>query len=212
MKTPTGLSSDETQVAAFTTDSHETTSRVFLPADGPAGAAMTWRELTAHAGVPLTADLRWSVMVRRLDAALQRELTPPFAVASPATLRRLVDVLSAATSTPGRCYFFLWPGYAGDIDDLDPEVIPPHLSALAGRDHVLHTAPLSWLLERTEDTLDPRLPVFVWPHDGAFLLACPLYHDSLYVSGAAALLEAMRSDGLEVLPIARNIELPGEGD
>ena len=52
----------------------------------------------------------------------------------------------------------------------------------------------------------------MWPHDGAFLLGCPLYHDSLYLSGAAALLDAMRSDGLEVLPIARNIELPGEGD
>lgn len=212
MKTPTGLSSDETQVAAFTTDSHETTSRMFLPAHGPAGAVMTWRELAAHAGVPLTADLRWSAMVRRLDPALQRELTAPFAVASPATLERLVDVLSSATSTPERCYFFLWPGYAGDIDDINPEEVPPLLSALAGRDHVLHTAPLSWLLERTNDTTDPRMPVFVWPHDGAFLLGCPLYHDSLYLSGAAALLDAMRSDGLEVLPIARNIELPGEGD
>ena len=173
---------------------------------------MTWRELATNAGVPLTAELRWSALVRRLDPALNQELTAPFAVASPATLGRLVDVLSAATSTPERCYFFLWPGYAGDVDGFAAEVVPPHLSALAGQDHVLHTAPLSWLLERTVDTLDPRLPVFVWPHDGAFLLACPLYHDSLYISGAAALLDAMRSDGLEVLPIARNIELPGEGD
>jgi hypothetical protein len=212
VKIPTGLSSDETQVAAFTTDCHETTSRMFLPADGPAATEMTWRELTALAGVPLTADLRWSAMVHQLDAALQRELGAPFAVASPATLGRLVDVLSAATATPGRCYFFLWPGYAGDTDDLVPEVVPPPLSALAGKGNVLHTAPLSWLLERTDDSLEPRLPVFVWPHDGAFLLACPLYHDSLYLSGAAVLPDTMRSDGLEVLPIAHNIELPGEGD
>jgi len=60
VKTPTGLSSDETRVAALTTDSHETTARAFLPAHGPAGTVMPWRELATNAGVPLTAELRWS--------------------------------------------------------------------------------------------------------------------------------------------------------
>ncbi|GAA4288938.1 hypothetical protein [Georgenia daeguensis] len=212
MTTPTGLSRDETRVAAFTTDCHETTSRLFLPADGPAGTVMTWRELALLAGMPLTADLRWSAIVSRLDAALRQELSAPFAVVPSATLVRLVDLLSAATSTPERCYFFLWEGYAEETADLVPEVAPPHVAVLARHDYVLHTAPLSWLVERAADLMQPRMPVFLWPHDGAFLLACPLYHDSLYLSSDVALPDTLRSGGLEVLPIARDIELPGEGD
>ena len=123
-------------------------------------------------------------------------------------------MLARESDTPEKCSFFLWPGYAGDTDEVELAVVPPELEELSCREGglVLHQAQVSWLGDRTADDVHLRLPVFVWPSDGSFLLACPIYHDSLYVSGSARLVESLRGAGFEVEMIDRGLELPGEGD
>ncbi len=77
----------------------------------------------------------------------------------------------------------------------------------------LHSGPLTWLSDRMRPNPwwhHNLMPVFTMPADGAFLLGCPIYHDSIYISSGSDLLEALRADGFDILDIGRDETLPGE--
>ncbi|WP_169164172.1 hypothetical protein [Cellulomonas taurus] len=129
----------------------------------------------------------------------------------------LVGTLTAATTTPDSCFFSLWFQNQYASEGVEQESYPPSLEALAGpfAGQVLHTGPLTWLSERMRP--DPwwhrnLMPVFTVPADRRFLLGCPIYHDSIYISSDTALLDALRAEGFEVLDIDRDEPLPSEGD
>lgn len=231
------LGPEDLRVSAFTTSKHEVAARIFLPLHGPGDSRWPWEELmaqiSAQAGAHdvahdettgaadsvLTSDVRWSSAVRWSDLERGLELVgrPDLRMAY-ATPGRVFSVALAAvlgehSATPDGCWFFLWEGYAGETDGLDTGC-PPWLTGLARRSGGLvpHRAPVSWLGARTADDEHLRLPVFVWPDDGSFLLACPIYHDSLYISCSTDLVDRLREAGFEVLLVDRDAELPGEGD
>ena len=215
------------RVSAFTTSTHEVTARVFVPLVGERESRWPWGPLvaktTALSGsmVPvrtLSSTQRWSDLSADLKALGLEGLGRTGLDVSRAAPGRtfcvaLASVLARGQDAAAECSFFLWPGYAGETDGLEPVVVPAALEVLSRREGglVLHRAPVSWLGDRTADDDHLRLPVFVWPTDGSFLLACPVYHDSLYVSCSARLVESMREAGFEVEVIDREVEMPGEG-
>lgn len=207
------LGDDPRRVSAFADLGTEVTARVLLPVLGPGEASWSWGALTQRAGIPLSATTRWSQLVRRLGT-FAAEVEPPYASLAPEGVRALARVLGRATATPDECVFALWDGYAGEADGLAPAAEVRGLAALARPfgGLVLHEAPLSWLVLRAAAHPTPRLPVFVRPRDGAFLVACPVYHDSLYVSGSRGLVEAVGAAGFEILPVDRDAPLPSERD
>ncbi|WP_143755701.1 hypothetical protein [Sanguibacter keddieii] len=210
-------------MSAFTTSTHEVTARVFVPLVGERESRWPWgplvAETTALSGSPapvrpLSSTQRWSDLSVDLQALGREGLDVSRATPGRTFCVALASVLARGQDAAAECSFFLWPGYAGETDGLEPVVVPTALEELSRREGglVLHRAPVSWLGDRTADDEHRRLPVFVWPADGSFLLACPVYHDSLYVSCSAQLVEDLRAAGFEVEVIARDIEVPGEGD
>jgi len=221
------LGPEDLRVSAFTTSTHEVAARIFMPLHGPDGSRWPWeglvRQVSAHVsedgeaqGVvdgTLTSTARWSDLERGLEPAGRTGLRMAHATPGRMFSVALAAVLSQGTATPDGCWFFLWEGYAGEADGLDTGC-PPWLTELGRRcgGLVAYRAPVSWLGARTADDEHLRLPVFVWPEDGSFLLACPIYHDSLYISCSTDLVDRLRDAGFEVLFVDRDAELPGEGD
>ncbi|MBF0721472.1 hypothetical protein [Sanguibacter inulinus] len=218
-------------MSAFTTSTHEVAARIFLPLHGPGDSRWPWEglvaqvaaqvaaldvahdETTGAADSVLTPDVRWSDLERCLESVGRTGLRMAYATPGRVFSVALAAVLGEHTATPDECWFFLWEGYAGETDGLDTGC-PPWLTGLARRSGGLvpHRAPVSWLGARTADDEHLRLPVFVWPDDGSFLLACPIYHDSLYISCSTDLVDRLREASFEVLLVDRDAELPGECD
>lgn len=225
------LGPEDLRVSAFTTSTHEVAARIFLPLHGPGDSRWPWEglaaqisaqtgaqvcahdETTGTADGTLTSAVRWSDLERGLGSVGRTGLRMAYATPGRMFSVALAAVLSEHTATPDGCWFFLWEGYAGETDGLGTSC-PPWLTGLARRSGglVLHRAPVSWLGARTADDEHLRLPVFMWPDDGSFLLACPIYHDSLYISCSTDLVDRLRETGFEVLLVDRDAELPGEGD
>jgi len=225
------LGPEDLRVSAFTTSTHEVAARIFLPLHGPGDSRWPWEglvaQISAQAGAQvfahdettgvvdsrLRSDVRWSDLECGLELVGRTGLRMAYATPGGVFSVALAAVLGEHTTTPDGCWFFLWEGYAGETDGLDTGC-PPWLTGLARRSGGLvpHRAPVSWLGARTADDEHLRLPVFVWPDDGSFLLACPIYHDSLYISCSTDLVDHLREAGFEVLLVDRDAELPGEGD
>jgi hypothetical protein len=206
---------DQTRVSGFTTSTHDAVARIFLPPLGPRDSQLTWSYLAELAGVRLNAGLRWSTLTARLDPELVANIEPAYGRPPAAMTAAMTRVLTTATTNPSDANFALWEGHQDDIAGLELDDFPPEVEALS-RPHgglLLHRASLMWLADYTRgDQFPRRLPVFVWPADAAFLLACPIYHDSAYISGSRRLLDQLIRAGLEIVEIDRDTELPGEGD
>lgn len=206
------VGADDGRVSGFATSTHEIVARLFLPVRGAGDVLESWSELARQAGIPLTSTLTFT----ELTAALPPDEASPLAKpAGELPLREtsaLVDVLRRATTTPTRCFFGLWEGSSTDLEGLEIAPFPPALDALAHRHGglALHVAPLSWLVDRARRFPPQRMPVFVWPQDGSFLLGCPIYRDSLFVSCSRSTGDALRAAGFDVLPTALDDPVPQE--
>ena len=204
---------DDARVAGFSTGEHERVVRVLLPGIGAEDRAHTWSELATAAGVELAGSLRWSELLRHVPSPLRDELYEASGRCEPTLVAVLVGVLTAATSTPRLCTYALWPGFAGELDGVSvtrpADGAAPAVRRSGGL--VLHHDGLDWLHERSLGAL-AHYPVYLWPQDHAFLVACPIYHDSLYVSGPASLAASLARAGLDVVDVTRELPLPSEGD
>lgn len=215
---PVSLGEDPSTVAGFTTSSHHAAARLFLPILGPDdGSCWSWSDLCERARLPLTPTTRWSELSEALPDDLSIPLEPPYGWLAPSMTDVLVAVLTGATATPDSCVFSLWFHDQVAREGVDAESYPAWLAPLDGPfDHqVLHTGPLTWLSERMRPNPwrhHNLMPVFIMPEDRSFLLGCPIYHDSIYVSSDIALLDALRAGGFDVLEIDRHEDLPSEGD
>ena len=68
----------------------------------------------------------------------------------------------------------------------------------------IRQAPLDWLLTfSSERPGRPHMPVHVWPQDGSFLISCPIFSNSLFISGGELLAEKLRESALDVVRVER---------
>jgi hypothetical protein len=204
---------DETRVSGFTTSTHEARARIFLPVLGPRDRPLTWSHLAELAGARLDAGLRWSTLTAQLEPELVAELEPAYGRPQPEVTAAITELLTTATTSPDDANVALWEGHQDDIAGLKLDDFPPEVKAPSKPHggHLLHRASLSWLADYTRgEPLGRRLPVFVWPVDAAFRLACPIYHDSAYISGSRRLLHQLAGAGLEVFEIDRDTALPSD--
>ena len=206
------VDSDRTRIAGFSTSVHEQVVRVLLPGVGDHDCVRPWSQLALAAGLELEGTLRWSELLRALPRNETDALREAGGRCDPLLAAVLVDALTVATGTPQRCTYMLWPGFAGELDGVSVTA-PKDQGEELGRNEglVLHDDALAWLRTRAENGLS-HFPVYLWPQDQAFLVACPIYHDSLYVSGSATLAGNLKRTGLDVVDVTRDMVLPSEGD
>ncbi|WP_145941422.1 hypothetical protein [Corynebacterium glyciniphilum] len=103
--------------------------------------------------------------------------------------------------------FALWPGYAGEVGGVGSVSVFGHDAPLPfGRygGLAIKQAPLNWLTAfSVENPGRPHMPVYVWPKDGSFLISCPIYSNSLFISGGELLAEKLGESALDVIQVDR---------
>lgn len=206
------LGADLGRVSGWVDASLPEVARLLLPGRDERGSWVPWPEAARRGGVDLTPALRFS----DLAASAGGELAGAGAMLSPPLTAALVEALTGQTSTPDAVHVALWPGYADPEDAGLPECddadrLPRLLTDRSGG-LVVGRASLGWLALRATTWPPPRLPVLMWPSDGAWLAACPIYADSLVVSGTPATMAALRTAGFTVLALSPEDPLPTEGD
>jgi hypothetical protein len=117
--------------------------------------------------------------------------------------RALVEILTPATTTPDRCWFAVWEGFA----DVDHGGVAARV-ALPGRSYLFASGPVeagSTLLSGASFDQSPNL---WWPDDRAWFVATEIDYAWTYVGGSEATIAAVLADDrLEALP-ARLTDLP----
>lgn len=103
--------------------------------------------------------------------------------------------------------FAMWPGYAGELGGAGPVSVFGHDAPLPfGRygGLAIKQAPLNWLSSfSVENPGRPHMPVYVWPEDGSFLISCPIYSNSLFISGGELLAEKLEESALDAVRVER---------
>ena len=126
--------------------------------------------------------------------------------------RPLVDVLGEFTSTPERCYFAVWEGYAGLDVRLDrgaTKLESPHLD----RAYYIFRGPLDGVMSFHEWWYFNQSPNIWWPEDRAWCVATEIDDQDTFVGGSAACIErVLAHPKLEALPIAIDARVDHYGD
>jgi hypothetical protein len=202
-------------VSGFCAGNHVEVSRVFVPLEREEFEFVSWRELASSVGCEIHALSRWRDIAVRLDPSAERNLTPASGSCDQATATRLTRALCTTPPEVTEGTYALWPGYAGELDDFNVDQLftysdPAPLGRYGGL--AIVRRPLTWLLSRTVEHWRVHAPVYVWPDDGSFLISCPIYSNSLYVSGPAGVTKALSRAGLEAFGIPRSSLLPSRDD
>lgn len=119
----------------------------------------------------------------------------------PEVLEPLIGHLRRHTTTPERCTFVMWMGYA-ELAALDPEVRGLPTVILQGNGHHVFEGPLEAAAQVTEPLADspPYTPNLWWPDDRTWVVGRNIEDDGTFVAGTAELAGDLLSDGrLEVL-------------
>lgn len=175
---------------------HAAYARVFNPARDRVGRPITWRSLI---GEHMQPDLQWDELQRRRPQPPD-PWEPEMGTVDPDVAAELVRLLEPRTTTPDRCVFLVWEGYA----DLRQMVVAAPTVTLGFEHrtmHVLHGA-VDDALETVEDGGLSRLPLWWLPLDGAWSVGNDLYGRSVYVGGSQDTIAAVLSSrALEALPV-----------
>jgi hypothetical protein len=157
----------------------------------------------------------WSGLELRDDACFHSVALPPKGGPAPAPPcqppRRgslgaaeagaLIAVLRAATSTPERCWFCLWEGYAwqGRVSDpIPPDILDGPRVTLGRRDYVLYTGPVEAATTVTEP--EAQTANVWWPEDRAWCAVSDIDLPWTYVAGTEeTVAKLVATPGLEVL-------------
>jgi hypothetical protein len=182
-------------------------ARILHPAsavDGTGEHPVSWAEVAASSGLELRDDACFHSVALPPQAGpgLAPSCRPPRRGSlGAAETGALVGVLRAATSTPERCCFWLWEGYAwqGGVGDPIPAgVLDGPRVSLSRRDYVFYSGPA----EAATTVAEPEVQTanLWWPEDRAWCVVSDIDLPWTYVAGTdetvAVLLAA---PGLEVL-------------
>ena len=167
-------------VASFLPGHFEAYARIYHPfGDGapPGTHAPSWREMVATVGVELRDPEAAMTLAYRGAAGEQAGIgSVPEALIGP-----LVEHLGRATTTPERCFFALWEGFADSpvAISLEPTLELPHrrYHLFAGPIQGAHTNLSASLIGHQSANL-------WWPADQAWCVAAEIDFAWTYVGGA----------------------------
>ncbi len=155
----------------------------------------TWASVLGSSFVP-TAP--WNSMLSGVGTPTG-QFEPESGTLESEAAETLAAVLSRFTTTPDRCFFAMWDGYAEfrEFDDASTVLLPPDRRMFIFEGALsIGTAPaipeISW-----------RLPVRWWTEDDAWQVAGDIYAQSVLVGGSTSVIDAVtRQPDLEAYRIA----------
>ncbi len=207
---------------------HELVARILLPMQRD-GKDVTWSHFIPHD--QLSATLSWLQVCVILGKRPTMDYEPPFAHMTSLLNTALAGVLTRILEPDEQCWWALWKGYGTTAADLAApgfDAAPPLLRTLPRNvvadlaftssgnpsdSAVLRHEPPAWL--RKPDGNLPghsHYPLIACSDSLSVVMACPAYHDSLYISGPEALLVELTAADLEVFVIDPDLPLPGSGE
>jgi hypothetical protein len=177
--------------------------RVFHPARLRSGEVVTWAEIAAangreaHAGMQLNALTGIESIYGSQPGVF--DVHPAVGWLEADLARALASALRPHSTTPDRCFFAVWYGFAGLGDDVRsaPTFVTP------GRKYHLLTGPVEAASEIVEEPLSRRSPNLWWPEDRAWCVATEIDLNSTYVGCTDACrrdLLALEVEAFEIDP------------
>lgn len=209
----------EATAAGFAEARHSAVFRVFTPLEVAGGDTVTWGHVADSAGYDLAPETTWKDLAHCLGSREASRYRPASGTCDSRSLRTLLDILTDVV--PGlqastEVTFAMWPGYAGEVTDVGSVKVYGDDAPLPfGRYGGLATAqaPLDRLLTfGYENPGRPHMPVYVCPPDGAFLVSCPIYANSLVVSGDERLVVALDDSATDAVRVGRDSPLNSRDD
>lgn len=203
-------------VRDVTVDGYSTYARLFAPFDvieGRGTRRLSWSAACDAQGRELNAYTTWEDLCSNRDPSKQAgDWERPRGTLDRESVTALIAGIGDGSQL---AEFVLWNGYAGEVEDL---VSPkPRPLPATGTSYVLNgsfslvQAPLGWAVTRS-DEYRVHFPVACWTSSGTVVLATSLYQDSWYVSCGSSILSRLRSLGLDILELDRDVALPSGGD
>lgn len=191
-------------VASFLPGHFEAYARIYHPfgyGNGTGPRAPSWRELSAAAGIELRDPATAGAFA---DSGWEGEQAWTGSL-PPGVIGPLVEHLGRATTTPDRCFFAVWEGFA---DSPVPLTLEPTLELPHRRYHVFagpiegaHTGLSSCLI------IGHQSPNLWWPADQVWCVATEIYFAWTYVGGTRACIKGLladpRLDAVETTAAAR---------
>jgi len=204
------------RVSGYTTDDQEVAARVFAPLRIAGDSYVSWGSVADACGLALDGNLRWSELRRHLGGSSRLWPRPQAGTLDLDTIIRLMTVLAESTQVTDCTRFVLWEGYGGELlTGTPPGSVPISRSGGTFLQHMgacrLTVTELRWA-ETRSDEAGFRFPVAIWPADKSFVLAMPIYHDSIWLSCSRDTYAALEASGLEIAELSRHVPLPSEGD
>jgi hypothetical protein len=169
--------------------------RLLHPARAVAGAPVRWDAVAAWSGRTIHALAQWEFLERPVGIVASMppfNEPPPTGGLPPASLARLLEVLTAHTGTPDHCFIGVWEGY-GWLDRADPGW--DRELALDQRTFLMRPGPIDgasgigWAWPNDGFAQEP--PTIIWPADRAWFVASDVDLDSTYVGGTSVLAAAL---------------------
>lgn len=175
--------------------------RIFHPAHFLAGQSVTWREIAAanrkeaHAGMQLGALTGIASQFEPQPGVF--DLAPDVGTLDRELAHALVPALARNTTTPDRCYFAVWHGFALLRKDVQNA---PTFTAPAREYHLL-TGPAEVAIENMTEEPRTQSANIWWPEDRAWCVATEIDLNSTYVGCSAACRDDLLELDLEAFAI-----------
>lgn len=202
------VAEDESSVAGFVDERHSARLRVFSPAEIADDMFVSCGELAGRAGYVLHPGSTWREISDRIGPEESSKYHPASGGCDELGLETLLHILTGALPdlrTSTEVTFAMWPGYAGEVENVESVRVFDFTAPLPfGRFGGLAVAqaPLDWLLTFGSDRPGrPHMPIYVWPPDGAFLISCPIYSNSLFISADEELAWKLEESALDVVRV-----------
>lgn len=143
---------------------------------------LTWAFAAKRAGVQMHAWIQWADIANSQSDPLPDEWGPPDAGnLDSRNAQILMEILMNFTSTPDRCTFAVWEGYADTVSLRDTKrvTLPPN------RVMLLLTGEIQDAVKSCVDPeFAPRLPLRWWPIDHSWCVGNDIYARSVLVGGS----------------------------
>jgi len=173
--------------------------RVFHPWDGGLVGPKSWAEVASENGRLVHPEMQAHMISRPVGAPAPRhDLRESGLEWGRLPLREravLVDLLGAATTTRGRCWFCVWEGWGS----LDFSGVYERMQ-LPGRDYLLFSGPIELALAPLDD-MDLASANLWWPEDRSWIVATEVDYAWTYVGGSKPTIQSILTcPQLEALP------------
>lgn len=173
-------------------------ARILHPASDEQERNVRWSDVARANGRDPTAATRWADVIpdeSTLDNGEQPGLwyQPPDRGSLPtAQAARLAELLRAHTTTPDRCWFGVWDGWAALRLPRGNHI--PRIQCGYDRPMLLLSGPLSAATTSLESPpFDQRANLW-WPDDHAWCVATEIDLETTFLGGSAACVDAVLAD------------------